>query len=114
MLLGGPYEPPDCQIGSTVHDLSLGPVTVVGKRDGWPLCEEPPRPGPNPFGEIPILAGALVRAVCEESIPAIAEHWKVTPRLVRRWREAIAGQKGETATALALLRHDASFRERFY
>jgi hypothetical protein len=114
MLLKGPYDPPSCEVGSTLHDLSLGDVVVVGKREGWPLTVEPPRPGPNPFGEIPILTGALVKAVCEESIEAVAEHWKVTPRLVRRWREALTGRTKNVNTALALLRHDPNFSKQWY
>jgi hypothetical protein len=116
MLLGGPYEPPQFEVGSTVHDEALGDVVVVGteKKTGWPLCDEPTRPGPNPYGKIPILTGDLVRAVCEESIDAVAEHWKVKPRLVRRWREAIAGTTEDVNTALALLRHNPNFRKKWY
>ena len=110
MLLNGPYEPPSCRVGSTLSDLSLGDVVVITKRDGWPLMVEPTRPGPNPFGEIPILTGHLVKAVCHESIRAVADHWHVTPRLVRRWREAIAGRKKNVNTALAILRNDPKFQ----
>ncbi len=113
-LLNGPYEPPKCKVGSTLHDLSLGDVVVISKRDGWPFTMEPPRPGPNPFGEIPVLTGNLVKAVCEESIGAVVDHWGVTRRLVRRWREAIVGRKKNVNTALALLRSDSRFRTKFY
>jgi len=114
ILLNGPYDPPECRVGSTLHDLSLGDVVVVSKRDGWPVTMEPPRPGPNPFGEIPVLTGDLVKAVCEESIEAVSAHWSVTRRLVRRWREAITGRKKNINTALALLRNDSRFRQKFY
>ncbi len=113
-LLNGPYEPPECKVGSTLHDLSLGDVVVVSKRGGWPVTVEPPRPGPNPFGEIPVLTGNLVKAVCEESIDAVVDHWSVTRRLVRRWREAITGRKKNINTALALLRSNPQFRAKFY
>ena len=114
MLLDGPNEPPKCKVGSTLEDLRLGNVTVVGKREGWPLCTEPPRPGPNSMGEIPVLAGDLVRALCEESIEAVAKHWNVPVGLVRRWRAAIAGTNTGVTTALALLRYDPEFREKWY
>jgi len=114
MLLDGPYEPPKCKVGSTVEDLRLGNVTVVGKRAGWPLCMEPARPGPNSMGEIPVLTGDLVRAVCEESIDAVAKHWNVSNSLVRRWREAIAGTNTDVNTALAILKYDPRFREKWY
>lgn len=114
MLLHGPYKPPKCKVGSILRDLSLGDVRVVAKQDGWPLTVDPPRPGPNPFGEIPVLTGQLVKAICEESINAVAEHWRVTARLVRRWREAITGRKDNVNTALALLRSNPCFRKLWY
>ena len=116
-LIAGPYHPPKLRVGSRVHDEMLGEVKVVGRQTGpipWPLCDEPPRPGPNPAGQIPILCGELVRALCEESIDAVSQYWAVSPRLVRRWRAAIAGTKKGVATALALKKHSPAFRRRFY
>jgi hypothetical protein len=116
-LIEGPYKPPKCRMGSVLHDEMLGDVRVVGRSKApiaWPLCEEPPRPGPNPFGTIPILCGDLVKAVCEESTNAVAEWWGVSPRLVRRWRQAISGEDTNISTALTLKRYDPEFRRKFY
>jgi len=113
-VMCGPYNPPKCRVGSMLHDEMLGDVRVVGKKNGWPLCDEPPRPGPNPFGEIPVLCGDLVKAIVEESIDAICEEWEVSPRLVRRWRSAVAGTDKGVSTALALKRFDTTFRKKFY
>jgi hypothetical protein len=105
-MIGGPYHPPKCRIGSILRDKMLGPVRVVGRDENrWPLCEEPPRKGPNPLGEIPILTGDLVKAVCCESIGDISDHWSVPFSLVRKWRKAVAGTSDGVATALALKRY---------
>jgi hypothetical protein len=114
MLVAGPYRPPKCKVGTVLKDLHFGEVVVIGKRGGWPVCAEPSRPGPNPLGEIPVLTGDLIRAVCEESIHAVADAWGVTDRVVRRWRSVITGKKTGVNTALALLRSDPEFRRRWY
>ena len=114
MLIYGPYEPPKCKVGSTLYDLRFGKVVVTSKQDGWPLCEKPLRPGPNPNVEVPVLTGSLIEAVTKESIKAIAEHWKVPNHIVRRWREAVAGTTTEVSTALALLRYDPAFMEKHF
>ena len=104
VLESGPYSAPKCRIGGTLRDEMLGDVKVTGKQDGpipWPLCDEPPRKGPNRLGQIPVLTGDLVKAVCEESISAVSEHWDVPRSLVRKWRAAIAGP-GRNRRARAL------------
>ena len=36
-MIGGPYHPPKCRIGSILRDKMLGPVRVVGRDENrWP------------------------------------------------------------------------------
>jgi hypothetical protein len=107
-------QPPAFAIGDTLRDEMVGSVEVVAEADGWPLYQEPPRRGPNPSRQLPILCGDLVRAVCDETIEDVAEHWGVPPYLVRQWRQAIAGQDNGIEVAIALRKADPKFRRKFW
>jgi hypothetical protein len=107
----GPYVPPTAGVGSKLHDEMLGDVEVEGTTEApipWPAIRYR-----NQI--IPILCGALVRAVCEEEERAVAHYWGVTKYIVNKWREAIAGQQGSglVHTALAIKRQDPAFRKQW-
>jgi hypothetical protein len=65
---------------------------------------------------MPILTGALVRAVCEEEENVVAYYWGVTRHMVNRWKCAIAKatDSNEVAVNIALLKEDAEFHRRYY
>jgi len=106
-FLAGPYRAP--KIKGVMHDEMLGDVPVVGMTKApipWPATEY--------RGEsLPILAGDLVRAVCEEEERAVAHYWGVSKYIVGRWRAAIARatDKNLVHTILALKRQDPIFRK---
>jgi hypothetical protein len=106
----GPYVAPPSPIGAMLHDEMLGDVKIVGKCKplSWPVTD-------YRGGEIPILCGDLVRAVCEEEEMAVAHYWGVSKYIVNKWREAIAGEKVSSLvhTALAIKRHDPKFRKKW-
>lgn len=106
---------PSIRTGDQVTDLIRGRVTVTGFRKGFPLCEEPPRPGPNPSSDVPILCGHLVWLVATETISKVATMLEVSPRMVRRWRMAVAGveKEAQVSTGLALKRADPKFRRTY-
>ena len=117
-LESGTYSPPPrCRVGSVLHDEMLGDVKIVRMMKEpirWPLCEAPTRPGRNPLDEVPVLCGDLVRAVCEETLKTVSETWGVPISMVKRWRAAVAGNKDNVDTLIAIRRHDPEFRRRFY
>ena len=93
------------KVGDVIHDEMLGDVEVVAVKNGWPYCKTPPRKGPTPAEQIPVLTGELVEAVCQEAITTVSERWKVPVSIVQRWRKAIAGTDRGVLTALALKRY---------
>ena len=107
-------HPPKFKVGGTLRDEMMGDVEVVDVLNGWPAYREPHRRGPQPDRLIPVLCGDLVRAVCDESINDVAEHWGVQPHQVKQWRRAIAGTDTGVEVAIALKRADATFRKKFW
>jgi hypothetical protein len=110
-FVAGPYTPPKASKGDKLRDLMLGDVEVEGMTDGlisWPGVTYRKQ-------LIPVLAGDLVRAVCEEDELAVAHYWGISRYIVGRWRAAIAGHTGAALvhTALAIKRRDPKFRRKW-
>jgi hypothetical protein len=98
-----------------LKDEMLGEVTVDGFTKApisWPGTEF--NRGRHE-GLLPILTGALVRAVCEEDELTVAHYWGVTRYMVNEWKQAIAGVKdsNQVIIAIAMKKQDPAFRERF-
>jgi hypothetical protein len=111
----GPYVPPAVNVGVKLKDEMLGEVTVDGFTKApisWPGTEF--NRGRHE-GLLPILTGALVRAVCEEDELTVAHYWGVTRYMVNEWKQAIAGVKdsNQVIIAIAMKKQDPAFRERF-
>ena len=86
-LLYGPYEPPLVKRGFLV-DAVRGKVrfgTFTNAPIPWPKSR---RQGKGGSGGI-VLCGDLLRALEQESIPAISHHWGVNRATVGNWRRAL-------------------------
>lgn len=106
-------HPPEFKVGDILHDEMAGDVEVVGEANGWPVYQEQPKRGPH-RGLLPVLCGDLVRAVCDEPVNDVAEHWDVSTNLVKQWRRAIAGPDGGIEVGIALKRADRKFRKKYW
>ena len=111
----GPYVPPKVNVGAKLEDEHLGEVTVDGFTKApisWPGTEF--HRGRHK-GLLPVLTGALVRAVCEEDELTVAHYWGVTRYMVNEWKQAIAGvtDSNQVIIALAMKKQDPAFRRRF-
>jgi hypothetical protein len=119
ILLSGPYNPPPCKVGDTLHCELFGDVKVAGFSKAlqpWPMCK-PTSSGSagRPYhGRRPILCGDLVRAIVEESHRAVSYYWDAPMSLVAKWRETVAGSTEAVEFALALKRADLEFRKKYY
>src|SRR5207253_1834819 len=96
-LVGGPYEPPPCQIGTRLHDRLRGDVVVSAISDApirWPMG----RAGWT--GKLaPIVTAELERAIRTESALALRYWWGVGTWLVSRWRKALGVPRMTEGTA---------------
>jgi len=111
----GPYKPPLVNTGAILHDEYLGDVKIAGTTDApipWPAHNYSRG---RHSGLMPVLAGDLVRAVCEEEELAVAHYWGVTRHMVNQWKCAVSGEEASNQVFLkiALLRHDPEFRRKF-
>ncbi|MEN6367728.1 MAG: hypothetical protein ABFC88_13030 [Thermoguttaceae bacterium] len=111
----GPYVAPKIAKGATVHDEYVGDVECIGITDApiaWPAYAAKTGRRESPM---PILTGALVRAVCEEEELVVAHYWGVTRHMVNRWKCAIAGatDSNEVAVNIALSKNTPAFRKQF-
>ena len=111
----GPYHPPAAPVGTILHDEYLGDVKVAGMTDApiaWPGSKY--NRGRHDT-LLPILIGALVRAICEEDELTVAHYWGVTRHIVNQWKRAVAGEEDSNMVAfnLALKRRNLEFRRRF-
>jgi hypothetical protein len=88
-LIAGPYQPPACEVGSSLTCKRFGRQIVAGfTRPGapgipWPFAA---RQGGNPPL---ILCGDLVKAVRTETAAAVAHYWGVSRFTVHDWRQAL-------------------------
>lgn len=90
-LIRGPYAPPPCEPGSSLHCQLRGWVTVRGLTDAripWPWTHDTLDGGTGSKRSL-VLAGDLLSAVRVESVAAIAYHWGVDRKIVSRWRHAL-------------------------
>jgi len=86
-LLYGPYEPPLVKGGFLV-DAVRGKVKFshfTNARIPWPKIKRETKSGSGGF----VLCGDLVRALTDESAPAVAFHWGVSHATVTNWRRAL-------------------------
>jgi transposase-like protein len=89
-LLYGPYEPPLVKGGFLV-DMIRGQVKFshfTNARIPWPKCKKPKSISGGGSGGF-VLCGDLVRALTDESAPAIAYHWGVSQATITNWRRAL-------------------------
>jgi len=99
-LLYGPYEPPLVKRGFLV-DAVRGKVPFGTFSNGlipWPKAKRQGKGGSGGF----VLCGDLLRALAEESAPAISYYWGVSRSTVTNWRYALE-LKGLTAGAQRLV-----------
>lgn len=98
-LLYGPYKPPLIRRGFLI-DAVRGKVTFSHFTTApipWPKCQKAKsRSGGGSGGYV--LCGDLVRALTDESAPAVAHHWGVSHSTVTNWRRALE-LKGRSAGA---------------
>jgi hypothetical protein len=90
-LIHGPYEPPLFKNG-VLFDAVRGWVEFAKYSNGripWPKFR---KQGPRGSGGF-VLCGDLLRALEQESTPAICYHWDVCAGTVLQWRRAL-GLKG--------------------
>lgn len=90
-LIRGPYAPPPCEPGSSLHCTLRGWVTVGGLTDApipWPWTHDTLDGGVGSKRSI-ILCGDLLSAVRAESATSICYHWGVNRKVVSRWRRAL-------------------------
>src|SRR6266436_442328 len=90
-LMQGPYEPPLFKDGFLV-DAVRGKVKFAKYSNApipWPIFR---KEGPRGSGGF-VLCGDLLRALKQESTPAICYHWGVCAGTVLKWRQAL-GLKG--------------------
>lgn len=86
-LIGGPYEPPACRVGSWVTDELFGLVQVNGFSNApmsWPTRKRE-RGGPRSL----VLSAALAEAIRRESAVAVAHWWGISTKTVRVFRRAL-------------------------
>ena len=86
-LLYGPYEPPLVKRGFLV-DAVRGKVpfgTFSNALIPWPKFKKTGKGGSGGF----VLCGDLLRALEQESVPAISHHWGVNRATVGNWRRAL-------------------------
>ncbi len=97
-LLYGPYEPPSVR-GGFLIDAIRGKVKFshfTNARISWPKFKREAKSGSGGY----VLWGDLVRALTDESAPAVAYHWGVSHATVTNWRRALGlkvnmGSSGE-------------------
>ena len=90
-LLFGPYHSPTVAPGGTLECRIRGRVKVDSWSQGriaWPRTKT---------GAL-ILCGELVKAVLQESKPAIKYHWGVSDHTVREWRRTLKAEPYNTGT----------------
>ena len=81
----GPYRTPRVRYWRIVQDARKGEVKIVGLSDEpipWPI-------GLKFASRLPVLYGALIRAVRRESNQAVARAWGVSGQTVTAWRKAL-------------------------
>ncbi len=86
-LLYGPYKPPLVKRGFLV-DAIRGKVKFshfTNARIPWPKYQKTTKGGSGGH----VLCGDLVRALTDESAPAIAYHWGVCQGTISNWRRAL-------------------------
>jgi hypothetical protein len=89
-LFYGPYEPPLVK-GGFLIDTIRGKVKFshfTNARIPWPKCKKPKSKSGGGSGGF-VLCGDLVRALTDESAPAIAHHWGVSHATITNWRRAL-------------------------
>jgi hypothetical protein len=87
-LVGGPYQPPPCEVGSSLRCLIRGRQTVAGITDApipWPWAWQEQGGGHR----LLIVCGGLAEAIRTETTLAVAHHWGVGRKLVTGWRRAL-------------------------
>ncbi len=87
-LLGGPYQAPPFEPGSSLVCRIRGRQTVAGVTGApypWPYCYREGGGGPR----ILIVCGGLEAAIRAESAQAICYFWGVGRHLVSEWRRAL-------------------------
>jgi transposase-like protein len=86
-LLYGPYEPPLVK-GGYLIDAIRGKVKFSHFTNApipWPKYQKQTKGGSGGY----VLCGDLVRALTNESAPAIAHHWGVSHATITNWRRAL-------------------------
>jgi hypothetical protein len=89
-LLYGPYEPPLVKGGFLV-DAVRGKVKFSHFTNAlipWPKCKKSKSRSGGGSGGF-VLCGDLVRALTDESAPAVAFHWGVSHATITNWRRAL-------------------------
>lgn len=97
-LIGGPYEPPACKVGSWVMDEIHGLVQVGDFSFAplsWPTRKRS-RGGPRSL----VLTEDLVLAIRLESAMAVAHWWGVSKKTVRVWRRLLDVPRNTEGTRL--------------
>ena len=93
-LLYGPYEPPLVKRGFLV-DAIRGKVKFSHFTDAripWPKFKRQTKSGSGGH----VLCGDLIRALTDESAPAVAHHWGVSGGTITNWRRVL-GLRGLNA-----------------
>jgi hypothetical protein len=108
-LLYGPYEPPLVKRGFLV-DAIRGKVRFsrfTNTPIPWPKFQNQSKGGSGGI----VLCGDLIRALTDESGPAVAYHWGVCQGTVRTWRRALE-LKGRNAGSHRLIEKGVALARR--
>ena len=93
-LLGGPYCPPQVQVGQEIECALNGRVVVIGWSSGripWPQCRI--------TRTTLVLCGDLERAVRRESSQAIRFWWGISLDVITKWRKLLGVAPTNEGTA---------------
>jgi len=86
ILIGGPYQVPACEVGTSLTCRRFGRQAVGGFTAApipWPYAAR--QGGKPPL----ILCGDLVKAIRTETAAAVAYHWGVSRWTVHHWRRVL-------------------------